>query len=87
MRLQHRCILVKFRGIFKITYFQERLQTEASIGFYFCAITTKQSGFCTTYSFQILGPERRYKNNLQDREFLKKIKFYDAHILLYIMLM
>ena len=31
-----------------------------------------QSGFCTTYSFNILVSERKYENNIKNRESRKK---------------
>ena len=61
--------------IFKITCFEERLSTAASIRCYFDTINLKQSGFCTIYSFKILVSERTYKNNLRNCEL-----FYHSHI-------
>ena len=48
----------EYCGIFKITCFEEHLQTAASmIRCYFDTINLKQSGFCTTYSLKILVSE------------------------------
>ena len=38
----------------------------------------KQSGFCTTYSFKIPISERKYKNNLKNRDSQKNV-FYNSH--------
>ena len=43
----------------------------ASIIYYFDTINLKQSGFCTTYSFENLVSEQKYKNNLRNREYQK----------------
>ena len=44
----------------------------ASIRCYFDTINLEQSGFCTTFSFKILVSERKYKNNLINRESQKQ---------------
>ena len=54
--------------IFKITCFEKHLQMVASFRCYFEKINLKQSGFCATYSFKIFISERKYKNNLKNRE-------------------
>ena len=51
----------EYCGIFKITCFEEHLQTAASISCYFDTINLKQSGFCRTYSFKVLVSERKYR--------------------------
>ena len=59
-------ILWILQNFLKITYFEEHLQTGASIiRCYFDKINLKQSGFCTTYFFKILDSERKYKNNIK----------------------
>ena len=55
-----------------MTCFEEHLRTAASMRCYFDMINLKQSGFCTTYSLKTLVSERKYKNNLKNREFQKK---------------
>ena len=54
-------ISCEYCRIFKITYFQEHLWTAASIRSYFDTIILKQSE-------KILVSERKYKNNLKNRE-------------------
>ena len=68
--------------IFNITCFEEHLQKAASIKCYFGTINLKQCGFCTTYYIKILVSERKYKNNLKNREPQKK-KFF-SYIDIYI---
>ena len=63
----------------KITCFEENLQTAASIRCYFDSINVKQSGFSTISPFKIFDSERKYKNNLKNRESQKNI-FYNSHI-------
>ena len=54
----------------------------------FDMINLKKSGFCTAYSSKILVSERKYKNNLKNRESKnqkkkkkkKKKIFYDNNI-------
>ena len=58
----------EYCGIFKITCFEEHLRTAASIRYYFDTINLTQSDFCTAYSFKIHVSERKYKNNLKNRE-------------------
>ena len=38
----------------------------------------KQSGFCATYSFNIIVSEPKYKNNLKNRELKKIYTFYNS---------
>ena len=59
----------------RITCFKEYLQKSVSIWCYFDTINLKQPGFCTTHYFNVLVSERKYKNNLKNRE-LKKKKFF-----------
>ena len=76
--------------IFKITCFEDNLETTVSIRYYFDTISLKQTGFCTTYSFNILVSERKYKNNLKNRECQKKyiLQFsytvYNVYVMFYI---
>ena len=76
--------------IFKITCFEDNLETTVSIRYYFDTIGLKQTGFCTTYSFNILVSERKYKNNLKNRECQKKyiLQFsytvYNVYVMFYI---
>ena len=65
--------------IFKITCFEEHLQTAASIRCYFDTINLKQSAFCTSYHFKILVSERKYENNLINCE-SQKNTIYNSHI-------
>ena len=45
-----------------------------------CILALKQSGFCTTYSFEILVLERKYKSNLKNRESQKMYFTIVRHI-------
>ena len=69
--------------IFNITCFEEHLQKAASIKCYFGTINLKQCGFCTTYYIKILVSERKYKNNLKNREPQKKNFFSYIDIYIY----
>ena len=69
---------------FKIMYFEVYLRTAAFIRCYFDKINLTQSEFCTTSSFKILVSERKYKNNLKNRESHKNI-FYSSHGYVYVM--
>ena len=62
--------------MFKITSFEEHLQTDGdgSIRCHFDTINLNQSGFGITYSFKILVSEGKNKNNLKNRESQKKKK-------------
>ena len=63
--------------MFKITCFEEHMQTAASIICYFDTINLSQSGFCTIYFFKFLVSERKYENNLKNRESQKtNLMFY-----------
>ena len=62
----------EYSRIFKVTCFEEHLQTAASVRCYFNTINQQQSGFCMTYSFKILVSERKY--NLENCEYQKKKK-------------
>ena len=64
----------KYCGNFKITCFEEYLQTAASIDVILTGSILKHSGFCTTYSSKILFWELKYKNTLKNRESKKKKK-------------
>ena len=68
--------------IFNINCFEKHLQTAGSIKYYFNMINLKQCGFCTTYYIKILVSERKYKNNLKNRESKKKIFFFHTYICL-----
>ena len=69
---------------FKIMYFEVYLRTAAFIRCYFDKINLTQSEFCTTSSFKILVSERKYKNNLKNRESHKNI-FNSSHGYVYVM--
>ena len=58
------------------TYFMKC--SERNISQYILAL--KQSGFCTTYSFEILVLERKYKSNLKNRESQKMYFTIAIHI-------
>ena len=62
--------------MFKITSFEEHLQTDGdgSIRCHFDTINLKQSGFGITYSVKILVSEGKNKNNLKNRESKKRKK-------------
>ena len=64
----------KYCGNFKITCFEEYLQTAASIDVILTGSILKHSGFCTTYSSKILFWELKYKTTLKNRESQKKKK-------------
>ena len=75
--------------MFKITSFEEHLQTDGdgSIRCHFDTINLNQSDFGITYSFKILVSEGKNKNNLKNRESQKKKKitilmYYLRNILL-----
>ena len=74
----------EYCGIFKITCLEEHLRTTGFMRPYFDTINLKKSGFCTAYSFMILVSERKYKNNLKNRESQNKI-FCNPHIYVYVM--
>ena len=54
--------------IFKVTCFEGYLRMATFIRCYFDTMNLKQFDFCITYSFKILVSERKYKNNLKNRE-------------------
>ena len=56
----------EYCGNFEINCFEEHLRTAASIRCFFDRINLKQSGFCTTYTFEILVSKEKYKNNLKN---------------------
>ena len=71
---KHSCCLVNIAEVLRSPVLKnicKRLL--ASIRCYFDTINSKQSGFCKTYSFKILVSERKYKNNLKNRESQKNI--------------
>ena len=60
----------------------EFLRSSANCCFYQMLLRHDQSKaiFCTVYSFKILVSERKYKNNLKNRESQKHNIFYYSHI-------
>ena len=70
-------------GIFKTACFEEHLQTAARIRRSFDTINLKQSSFCTIYTFKILVSERKYENNLKNRESQKQFHIYNVYVMFY----